>query len=110
MKNLLIGLLTLGTSSAFAADCNVTVKGLEISKKMVSSILESKGYVVTYLDAQFSIEGANYMGPGGESIKIINMFEKGKDTRIAYVEKNLSFFRGSKKLEKSFLKSLPDCR
>lgn|GEM_PF-6907093 len=109
MKNLLfLGLLF--SQLCFAADCSVSVTGLETSTANANFILESKGYTITPSNPKYKIEGANYFGPHGEQTKVVNMFERGNVDRIAFTEKDTSFFRGFKKIEKDFLRSLPECK
>lgn len=110
MNKVLLGILVLGSFSAFAQDCSVSLYRLKSSNKAITSILESKGYVVANQDTRFSIQRARYFGPRGETIIVINMFEKGHEGRVGHVEKNLSFFSNAKKMEKDFLKSLPECK
>lgn len=109
MKSLLFfGLLI--SQLSFASDCSISVMGLETKADKANVILESKGYTISYFSPQYRIQGANYLGPRGEEIKIVNMFERGNDNRIAFVEKDVSFFRGFKRIEKEFLRSLPECK
>lgn len=113
MRNLLIGLLTLGSISALADECSVSIYNFDADSVKIESILKSKGYVIDNQNPKYRIQSANYTGPHGEEIKVINVFERGNSNRIEYVEKEISWVSvltgGFARIEYRFVKSLADC-
>jgi len=108
MKSLFVFGLLLSRIS-FATDCSVDVMGLLMDANTTNAILESRGYQVSYSNPTYHIRGANYLGLEGEEIKMISMSERGKNNLLAFVEESGSFLKSFKRIEKTFLKSLPVC-
>jgi hypothetical protein len=112
MKKLLAGLLVIGSISAFSSDCTVSVHNFDTKQSKIEEILISKGYTIDISNPRFRIQSANYMGPIGEEIKIINVFERDNDNRVAYFEAQIPMFSamtgGSQRAEKRYLRSLPN--
>lgn len=110
MNKIIILVLLLIKFSAFSEECTVSIENFDTKNSKIEQILISKGYIIDDDSPRFRIESSNYLGVDGKDIKVINVFEKGVQERVAYLEKKIrrrnNSLKGLKRAEKRYIRSL----